>query len=274
MDTRHFPEKPVFLTLILLILAIISCNLMPLLNEPPTIQMFAPASGESVLAGNPLEITFLASGGTGGISFVELTLNSINGQSLASYGSPDAQGETSLRASLNWTPDQAGEFNLYLTAYDSKGQASVPATATITVIPFPEILNTGSKVFLDSESFDFVAGTSGEFVGGDLYIAKNGPSSFSAVANNPPQVGGVLLFNTRNSHYGELSDILVKKNTIQQIIDGNTQNNISPQEVPLELWGVYLYQRHQKPGDYILLICTGIVEDSISFDYVVFNLSK
>jgi hypothetical protein len=257
--------------LLIFVILSISCNLIPLLTEPPTIQISSPSQGEKIVAGTPLEISFLASGSSE-IPFVELTLNSINGQSLTSYGSPDAGGQTSLRETLTWTPDGPGEYSLYLTAYDTQGRASNPATVTISVLPQPEIITSGSKVFLDSESFDFVTGEIDEIVGGDLYISQNGPANFSAWANNYTQVGGVFLYNTNNTHYGEVTNLLFEKKNIQKIISDTTQYNFSDAAVPLEVFGLYLYKRHQPPGEYIFFMVTGVADDTVSLDYVVFNL--
>jgi len=245
--------------------------------EPPTIEISSASVETEIVIGDAVEIAYLAQA-ENGIPTIELTLNSVDGQLLASHGSPDTQGETSLQDTLAWTPDKPGEYSLYLTAYDTQGQASIPATLTITVFPLPKIIATG-LVFLGAEdSFDFISGKVGDLTGGDLYIYRASASDYRALANNTPQIGGQLLFDaekavTMDVEIFDASHFVANIDTIKKITSASTEPNFTYLEVPLETYAVYLYKRHQTPGDYVLFTVAGIDSEGVSLDYAVFDIS-
>lgn len=244
--------------------------------QPPTVEISSTSLETEIVAGDAVEIDYSAQGESG-VSLVELTLNSIDGQLLASHSSPDTQGETSLQDTLTWIPDKPGEYSLYLTAYDPQKRASVPATLTITVFPLPKIIATGLTFLGAEDSFDFVSGKVGNLTGGDLYIYRASDSGYIALANNIPQIGGQLLFDadkavTMDVEMYAASHFVANIETIQKITSASTQSNFTYLDVPLETYAVYLYQRHQPPGDYVLFTVAGFDSEGITLDYAVFEM--
>lgn len=76
-----------------------------------------------------------------GISRIELH---INGVPVALH--EVSEGEKSYRVEQSWLPSGAGTYNITVIAYDSKDQASDPATITITVQPMPTVSLTPPSI--------------------------------------------------------------------------------------------------------------------------------
>jgi hypothetical protein len=244
--------------------------------EPPTVEIFSDQVETEILIGDAVEIAYLAQG-KNGIPRIVLTLDSIDGQVLDSDGIPDAQGETSLRDTFTWTPDKPGEYSVFLTAYDTQERASAPATLTITVFPRPKIIATGFVFLRAEDSIDFVSGEIGNLTGGDLYIYRASASDYRTLANNVPQIGGQLLFDadkavTMDVEVYDASHFVTNTETLKKISAASTQSNFTFMEVPLETYAVYLYQRNQTPGDYVLFTVADIEPDGVALDYAVFEM--
>lgn len=69
-----------------------------------------------------------------GLSRIELHINNVP---VALH--EVSEGEKSYRVEQRWLPSGAGTYNITVIAYDSKDQASDPATITITVQPTPTV---------------------------------------------------------------------------------------------------------------------------------------
>lgn len=156
MKQASFPKKTIWITLVLL-LSLTSCSL-PGANSEPTAIVYptaavAPTSpppptavptpdtpnteivnvSSEAVAGNPVVISYAVESFTG-LSAVELTLNSVDGESIAFDRADDLKTEIGkIEYEALWTPDKAGEYTLFLTAYDVEKRASEPATVKITV---------------------------------------------------------------------------------------------------------------------------------------------
>ena len=114
----------------------------PTLPPPPTEEPtqespkaeIVNVSAEAV-EGNPVVINYIVENQTG-LSAVELTLNSADGEVIAFDRADDlktATGEVGYEST--WIPDKPGEYTLYLTAYDLEKNPSASDTITITVSP-------------------------------------------------------------------------------------------------------------------------------------------
>ena len=292
-STSKFSAKLIWFVLVLLLLA--SCNApestplptvvvpptlappptIPPTPAPPTVQLVSGSSEIKVIIGENIDIGFLANSDLG-ISFVELKKDSINGQSIASYGSPDAQqGEKHLETSLNWIPDKLGEYSLYLTGYDTEKRSSAPVTISITVLPRPTVITSGTVELWDGASYDFVTNEIKTSVSdGDLYIKKNASLGYSVWASNSNQGGGLHLFDMSDDYVHEtILNILNDPEMFSQIID-STQKPFHAYEIPIDgVAGLYIYKRSQAPGEYILFLGDlGLNPDGVVLDYVVFEM--
>jgi hypothetical protein len=144
---------------IALILAGLACGLGSEAAQP-SITIIYPAGGSTLKAGGPLEILSTASA-QAGVARVELT---INGQVVHVANAP-AGNPTTFAAIQPWTPDVEGEMSISVVAYDTKGQASPPATirvqvtaqeaeATRTPVPEPTLTSTSVPPTVESCTYD------------------------------------------------------------------------------------------------------------------------
>ena len=277
-STHKFSEKFIWLTLALL-LSLASCAMpgsTPVPTPaPPTVQLVSDSLEIKAIIGENIDIEFIVKSDFG-VSFVELKKDSINGQSIASYGSPDAQqGENLLETSLSWIPDKLGEYSLYLTGYDTEKRSSAPVTISITVLPHPTVIASGTVELWDGASYDFVTDEiANSTSNGDLYIKKNDSSGYSAWASNINQGGGLYLFDMDDDYVHEpIVNTLNDPKILSAVLD-SMQKEFASYEVPIDgVVGLYLYKRSQAPGEYILFLGDlGLDPDGVFLDYVVFEM--
>ncbi len=271
--------------------------LAPPTSVPPTVVptisiklSSADTMKRSFIAGDKVEITFLAKG-TLGVPFVEMTLNSANGQSLASYGDANAQqGESRLEQTLTWTPEKEGEYTLYLTAYDTQKRASDPMTVYITVYPKPKIIDSDTVTLKEGDSYDFLTKKKGSYIGGDLYLEYEDDSALFCMSNvgqdGGMQSGGQYLFNLRGlygddyvNHVNEgVVALLSNPRVIKTILLDEIQEELPKVDYCLpvsESSDLYIYQRAKSTGEYILvLVDIGEAPNEVLLDYVVFELDE
>jgi hypothetical protein len=97
-------------------------------GEAPTVQITFPPTGRQVAVGDVVPI-HSTSQDDRGVTSVELL---VAGQLVETTGAPG--NERTFAAVQQWTPSQAGVFNVGVRAYDSDGQVSEPALVTIEVV--------------------------------------------------------------------------------------------------------------------------------------------
>ncbi len=264
-------KKKVIIGLAIAMLTLMACNLTTLFEEPvpPSADITFPSQGTEFIVGDTVDITFTATG-VNEIPFVELTLNSINGASLASYGSPDAQGATSLNQTLHWTPENAGDYELYLTAYDVSDKASTPAKLRITVFPRPTVIARGQVTLLNNQSFDPMTGQIGEANTGDIYVAYYESQKFAAWST-PDDGSFALLFEREGKNINEL---LSSIKVVRKLLSDSTRYSSFDSSLPMEAEKVYTFQRRQDPDQSVLFYLSAITESSITFEYAVVNVKK
>jgi hypothetical protein len=98
-------------------------------DDPPSIKILWPRDQHTIALGEVFRVES-RSRDDHGISRIEL---GINGVQVAVHDVP--QGEKSYRVEQSWLPSGTGTYVVVVVAYDSKDQASEPATITITVQP-------------------------------------------------------------------------------------------------------------------------------------------
>ncbi len=296
MPYKRFSSKLILFALVI-VLFLPSCSfpeaapviptaaIMPTKNSPtlapqpqlPTIEILPDLVAE-IMLGEPAKIDFLAKSEVG-ISRVELT--NTDDELLASLGSSGAPLDNlSFQNTLNWVPEKSGEYTLNLMAYDIQMQASDSVTLKIKVFQHPKIITSGFTALGAEDSFDFATGKKGNLSGGDLYIYRASATDYRAVANNIPQIGGQLLYDggyaavTTAKTY-EASHILMDKQILERIVSAQkNDSSFTIFEVPLETYAIYLYKRHQAPGDYVLFNVAGFDSDSVTLEYVVFEIPE
>jgi hypothetical protein len=97
-------------------------------GEAPTVQLTFPPTGSQVAVGDVVPIHSTAQDDRG-VTSVELW---VAGQLLETTSAPG--NPRTFAAVQQWTPSQAGVFNVGVRAYDSDGQVSEPALVTIEVV--------------------------------------------------------------------------------------------------------------------------------------------
>lgn len=102
-------------------------------DEPPGIEILWPRDQYTMALGEVFTVESRTRDDRG-ISRIELR---INGVLVALHEVP--KGEKSYRVEQSWLPSGAGTYAITVIAYDSKDQASEPATITITVQPTPTV---------------------------------------------------------------------------------------------------------------------------------------
>lgn len=142
-----------------LLLAGLACGIGAETAQPSIIINY-PAGGSTFKMGEPLEILSTASAGAG-VARVELI---INGQIVHVVNAPEGH-PTTFAAIQPWTPSAEGEISVSVVAYDTKGQASSPATirvqvvtqevaATRTLAPEPTFTSTPVPPTIESCTYD------------------------------------------------------------------------------------------------------------------------
>ena len=97
-------------------------------GQAPTVQLTFPPTGRQVAVGDVVPI-HSTSQDDRGVTSVELL---VAGQLVETTGAPGNQ--RTFAAVQQWTPSQAGVFNVGVRAYDSDGRVSEPALITIEVV--------------------------------------------------------------------------------------------------------------------------------------------
>jgi hypothetical protein len=97
-------------------------------DEPPSVKILWPRDQYTMALGEVFTVKSRARDDRG-INRIELR---INGVPVALHEVPE--GEKSYRVEQSWLPSGTGTYNIRMIAYDSKDQASDPATITIAVL--------------------------------------------------------------------------------------------------------------------------------------------
>ena len=96
-------------------------------SNPPTVQWLAPTNNSQITAGQTISIVALAADDKG-ISRVEFYADNVL------YNTQPVENlPTTYNAVFAWSSAQTGQHNLSIVAFDASGNASEPASATITV---------------------------------------------------------------------------------------------------------------------------------------------
>jgi hypothetical protein len=102
-------------------------------DDPPSVKILWPRDQHTLRLGEVFRVESRTRDDHG-ISRIEL---SINGVQVAVHDVP--QGEKSYRVEQSWLPSGTGTYVVAVVAYDSKDQASEPATIIIAVQPAPTV---------------------------------------------------------------------------------------------------------------------------------------
>lgn len=96
-------------------------------NNPPTVQLLAPANGAQITVNQTIAVVALAADDSG-LSRVEFYADN----ALAS--TQDAPNQpTTFQATFPWSSSQTGQHALFVIAYDLAGSPSAPAPVSVTV---------------------------------------------------------------------------------------------------------------------------------------------
>jgi len=115
---------------VILVSAILACQLPGSAEELPTIAVVSPPQGTQINLGETLEVVYHAEDAQG-VTRVDMSLD---GNLITYQEAPVPHGQTPLDGILRWTPEAAGTFNLLLVAYNTADMASAPAGVSITVL--------------------------------------------------------------------------------------------------------------------------------------------
>lgn len=96
----------------------------------PVVVITAPVSGSQVQVEVPVTIQATASDPTG-IKRMELW---VSGAKTAESISPVEQGQPTLTASFQWTPEAPGSYTLEIRAYNQRGEVNPPTMVTVTAV--------------------------------------------------------------------------------------------------------------------------------------------
>jgi hypothetical protein len=114
--------------IICLTAAILACGPGPGDGTGPSVTITSPASGTGVAVGEEVQIVSTVAADAG-VDRVELA---INGQVVRTDTPPEGN-PTTFSVAQPWTPVAEGQVNVSVTAYDTEGTASEPATITLEV---------------------------------------------------------------------------------------------------------------------------------------------
>ncbi|MCJ7619543.1 MAG: Ig-like domain-containing protein, partial [Anaerolineae bacterium] len=126
MTTHRSFRLAAFLVAAVVLVGILACQAGA--GEAPTVQITFPPTGRQVAVGDVVPI-HSTSQDDRGVTSVELL---VAGQLVETTGAPGNQ--RTFAAVQQWTPSQAGVFNVGVRAYDSDGRVSEPALVTIEVV--------------------------------------------------------------------------------------------------------------------------------------------
>lgn len=123
------------LILLLVIAAIVTAYFLARGRGPaqagiPVVVITAPVSGSQVQVGVPVTIQATASDPTG-VKRMELW---VSGAKTAESISPVEQGQPTLTASFQWTPEAPGSYTLEIRAYNQRGEVNTPTMVTVTAV--------------------------------------------------------------------------------------------------------------------------------------------
>lgn len=96
-------------------------------NNPPTIQLLAPAQGVQLAVNQSINVVALTADDAG-IRSVEFYADNVLQNTLTPANTP-----TTYQAVFPWNSAQIGQHTLFVLAYDVNNNASSPATVTLTV---------------------------------------------------------------------------------------------------------------------------------------------
>ncbi len=289
--TFKFPKNNLWLILMLMMLSM-ACNLsdltkptsvvyptaaiVPTASPTPQLPTIELVDANTISIVGEEENVVVVGYADAGLSYFELAIDNEDRHSTVREGQPGTALETTtLETSLVWTPDESGEYTLTLTAYDVNNLASEAAKINVNVYAKPEILIYDGIFLSPGDSYDFMAEKIGELTGGDLYISRNNDGTYSAWADNPPQVGGIRLYAPGEldiAEYFNVDELITKPVVIKKVLSPEVQSGISTTGVDLEEQGLYLFKRSQAPGEYILFEVDSIDPLGVFLFCTVFNL--
>jgi hypothetical protein len=150
-------------------------------GQAPTAQVTFPPTGRQVAVGDVVPI-HSTSQDDRGVTRVELW---VAGQLLETTAAP--ANERTFAAVQQWTPSQAGVFDVGVRAYDSDGQVSEPALITIEVVataaevtqPLPE------ESAAATQALQATTPPSGQATPTPLTAIEASPPAFATVAGGP-----------------------------------------------------------------------------------------
>ncbi|MEO6350229.1 MAG: CARDB domain-containing protein [Candidatus Limnocylindrales bacterium] len=96
----------------------------------PTVTIVSPANGVALPLGSDTAVLVSATD-TVGVSRIDLASD---GTVVATFTSPEANGQQSVSGELHWTPSILGAHTLSATAYRADGTASSPQTIAVLVV--------------------------------------------------------------------------------------------------------------------------------------------
>ncbi len=259
------------------ILIVSACNLASLMEtEPPTVKITAPGQGEEIVAGDTITLSFEATSTTKDmtIPFVELNLNSVNGQSVASYGSMSSAGKvTPVAETVTWTPQQAGEYTLYMSAYDAEGNASAPDTLKVTVYARPQAGISGRVTLQNNQSYDIMTQVIEYYDGDGDFVVWHYPEGWSVQNPDTNEITGVHLYSVANNHYKSVSERLYDVKLIRKLYS-NSLWSFSNADFYVATGELYLFKRAKTPGGFILIPALDVNDESLTLEFVTFDITK
>ncbi|MBT3338024.1 MAG: hypothetical protein HN855_08620 [Anaerolineae bacterium] len=280
MDKKKlFQHKGTLLFLGLLSLLVISaCNLTSLMGEPPappSVKITAPTQGGGIVVGDTITISFEATSSTEEmlIPFIELTLNSVNGESVASSGSMSSLGKISpVTGTLTWTAQQAGEYTLYLTAYDAEEKASAPDTLKVTVFARPEEVMSGKITLQNNQSYDILTQVIEYYDGDDPdFVAWNFPEGWSVQNPDMDEITSAHLFSVANEQQKSVTARLYDLKVVRKLYS-DALWSYDNADFFMATGELYLYKRFKTPGEFALIQVLELNDESITFEYVLFDM--
>ncbi len=96
----------------------------------PTVVITAPGDNSQVPVNQPVTVQAIGSDPTG-VRRMELW---VRGLKMSEAVSPAPQGQPTLTASFQWTPEASGSYTLEVRAYNQREAVSIPTTVTIDVV--------------------------------------------------------------------------------------------------------------------------------------------
>ena len=96
----------------------------------PVVVITAPVSGSQIQVNVPVTIQATASD-PAGVKRMELW---VSGAKAAESISPVEQGQPTLTASFQWTPEAPGSYTLEIRAYNQQGEVNTPTMVTVTAV--------------------------------------------------------------------------------------------------------------------------------------------